>query len=556
MQIEPEKLSDDALILKAQMAALIADHEQQMGRIQCQLDAQHQALEERETRIEQLLDYIELLKRKRFGPSSERVSRDQLSLFDEAELEALIRELEQALEVPAAAPEETTPAHKSTPDEGKPRRRRLPAHLVRVETVIDFPDQEKHSMDGQWVRIGYEESEQLATIPRQYYVKVTKRAKYVALNNAVCGAEEGVRIAPRALQMLPKSLADASLLADVVTRKFVDHLPLYRQEQIFKRDALDIPRCTMAGWMMQLAERLDPLAEAIKGLLHEGPKTHIDETVLQVLNEPGRENTQKSYMWVFRGGPPDKPVILFHYAESRGGFVPKAFLFPPDHDPPAGGGFYIQSDGYSGYNELARMPGVRGHAACWAHVRRRFVDAAKGRAESAPAHEMVALIAKLYRIERAIRALPAEDKRVQRQNKARPILEKIKAWLDNRGKTTLPKGLLGQAIAYALRLWPQLLVYLEDGHLDIDNNAAENAIRPFVVGRKGWLFSGSPRGAKASALLFSLVETAKANALEPWAYLNYLFENYPRAKANEDILALLLHNLKEKNLTLALPSIP
>lgn len=554
MQIELETLSDDPEILKTRMASLIADHAQQVNQFQHQLDAQRQALSQRDTRIEHLLDVIELLKRKRFAASSERVSKDQLGLFDEAELETLIRELEEALE------QRPHTQSKETPDKAKPRRRPLPAHLVRVETVIDLPQAEQAAMEGEWVLIGYDQCEQLATIPRQYYVKVTKRAKYAPVNAQVAGAEDGIRIAPRAAQMLPKSLADSSLLADVVTRKFVDHLPLYRQEQILGRAGIEIPRCTMAGWMIQLADRLEPLAVHLKALLHEAPNIHIDETVLQVLKEPGRENTQKSYMWVFRGGPPQAPVVFYHYASSRGGAVPKEFLFPsdpdPGYDPPRGSGFYIQTDGYAGYNELARMEGVRGHAACWAHVRRGFVDAAKGRAANAPAHEMVSLIGKLYRIERAIRGRSVEQRRAARENKAKPILDKIKVWLDAKVQTTLPKGLLGQAIHYALSLWPDLLTYLEDGHLEIDNNLVENAIRPFVVGRKAWMFSGSPRGAEASALLYSLVETAKANRLEPWAYLNYLFEHYPAAKTAADIQALLPHNLKGRDLKAGLASSP
>jgi transposase len=215
-----------------------------------------------------------------------------------------------------------------------------------------------------------------------------------------------------------------------------------------------------------------------------------------VLKEPGREATQQSFMWVYRGGPPGRPVVWFQYAETRSGEVPRKFLFPggewpPDSDPPPSG-VYILTDGYSGYNALARQRGVAGHAACGAHVRRKFVEAAEGRRNTAAAHQMVALIAKLYAVERDVRDSTPDERKAAREARTKPILEKIEAWLDEKAPKVLPKGLLGQDIAYTRELWPQLTTFHEDGHIPLDNNAAENAIRPFVVGRKGWLFqSGS-----------------------------------------------------------------
>ncbi len=204
---------------------------------------------------------------------------------------------------------------------------------------------------------------------------------------------------------------------------------------------------------------------------------------------------------------------------------------------------YLMTDGYPGYNALSKAPGILGHAACWAHVRRRFVEATHGRKNSAAAHQMVALIGKLYQIERAIKDKSPEEKKAVRQEQAKPVLDKINNWLDNKAPRVLPKSPLGKATLYALNLWPKLTTYLEDGHIAIDNNIAENAIRPFVIGRKNFLFSGSPRGATASATMYSLVETAKANGLEPWAYLNHLFEKLPGAKSAQAIEALLPQNL-------------
>ena len=209
---------------------------------------------------------------------------------------------------------------------------------------------------------------------------------------------------------------------------------------------------------------------------------------------------------------------------------------------------YLVTDGYEGYNALSKSPGILGHGACWAHVRRRFVEATHGRKNTAAAHQMVVLIHKLYQVERAARDKSPEERKTLREARATPILDKIKLWLDEKVTQVLPKSPLGTAITYTLNLWPKLITCLEDGHIEIDNNKVENAIRPFVIGRKGWLFSGSPRGAHASATLYTLVETAKANKLEPWAYLNYLFEKLPQAKSEQALLELLPQNLKMEDL--------
>ncbi len=455
------------------------------------------SLEQKEQEIEQLLDYIQLLRQKRFGRSSEKTSPDQCKLFDEGELEQLLAEQTPEKD---GVEKDTLPV-KANAQKKKPVRRPLPADLKRVEKIIDVSDEEKAAMGENWKLIGYETSEQLAVIQRQHYVVVTKRAKYAPVNENVTGAEQGIKIAARPDQIIPKSIADASVIADVVTAKFVDGLPLYRQEKIYQRDGIDLSRQTMSGWIVQLEEKLTLLMREMKKLLYEGKVLHIDETRLQVMNEPDKDNARQSYMWVYKGGAPGKPVIWYQYADSRRGSVPVDFLSPGDEEPFAHS-ITLMTDGYAGYNQLSKMPGIEQHAVCWAHARRKFVEASKGRKNTAAAHQMVALINKLYQIERDIKDKSAEERTLIRQEKATPIIEKIKTWLDSKENKVLPKSLLGKAIYYTLGLWPQLTVYLEDGHVPIDNNAAENAIRPFVIGRKNWLFSGSPRGAKASAILY------------------------------------------------------
>jgi transposase len=368
MQTAARSLPTDPIGLHAEVVRLrdcLAEAEQERARQADSLHAQAQ-------RIEQLLDYIALLKRQRFGPSSERVCPSQLGLFDEAELEALIGELEQQVPPPAPAADGVTPA----PTKAKPVRRPLPEHLPRVEHIIDLPAAVKDAMGADWQLIGYDAAEQLAIIPRQPYVIRTLRAKYAPRHPGVSGAAEGVVIAPRVAQILPKAIAHSSLLADIVTAKFVDALPLYRQEKIFAREGIDIPRQSMAGWMIALDEKLTPLMAAMKTVLYEGWGLHIDETRLQVLDEPERAATQRSFMWVYRGGPIERPVIFFEYADSRSAKVPKAFLRGPLGSDPSLHHLYLVSDGYAVYHGVVAELGLAGHAACWAHVRRKFVEAA------------------------------------------------------------------------------------------------------------------------------------------------------------------------------------
>lgn len=256
----------------------------------------------------------------------------QLKLFDEAELETLIKELEGDLEARAET-EERPPETKETGEaKGKPVRRLLPAHLPRVEHLIDLSEEEKAATGGDWAAIGHEVSEQLAVIPRQYYVVAYKRIKYVPRNEEAAGAEVGVKVAPRPAQIPPKSIAHGSLAAAIVTAKFVDAMPLYRQEKAFAREGIELSRQTMAGLLIQLGERLTPVAEAMGKLLRQSRVIHIDETRLQVLREPGREAEQHSYMWVFCGG---QPVIWFHYAPSRAAEVPRQVLLPESGPPGA-----------------------------------------------------------------------------------------------------------------------------------------------------------------------------------------------------------------------------
>jgi transposase len=516
--------------------------DQQLLNLNKDLENQKQSLRAKEETIAYLLEQLALLRSKRFQSQSEQLKYIQGQLFDEAELEVAIREMEESLAElqPAVSrqPNPESPAKKETP-----RRKPLPAHLKRIEIVIDVSPEDKQMMADDWELIGYEESEQLAVQQRQHYVKRYKRAKYVrkksvAANNAsTCG----IKVAPAPQVILPRALADASLLADVLTSKFVDAVSFYRTEKALQRDGIDIGYSTLCQWPILLEEQLAPLKRLMMEGLQASPLWHLDETTLQVLNEPGRKAQQKSYLWAIRAGPPERPIVLFHYHPRRNYEALAAWLAP------ALDGFegVMVTDEHKPYNRLRQEhPAIRGHGGCWAHCRRKFADAAKGRRDGSEAHKMLTLIALLYRLDDRLAHLEGDAKTAARAELVAPHLEKIKAYLDQLEPTFPRSGLMHNAIYYVQNNWGKLTTFLDHPVMPLDNNPIERAIRPFTLGRRNWLFAGSPKGASASAFIYSLIESAKANGWEPRAYLQELFERYPEARTDEERRALLPMNLK------------
>jgi transposase len=478
-------------------------------------------------RIEILGDENSWLKQKLFGRSSEKLSAAELAqmrLFNEAEaIHGEPQPHEQLQKV-------------SEHSRRRPVRRPLPQSLPRVEVFLDVAEGDKRCACGhELVRIGEECSEKLDVIPPQIRVIRTIRPKYACSHCEGSGDEErpAVLIAPMPPSVIDKGIATPGLLAYIVTAKFCDALPLYRQEKQFLRYGVEIPRQTMADWMIAVARACAPVMEALEKHLRSGPILKLDETTVEVLGEADRANTTKSYMWVARGGPLGSPqVVLYHYAPSRGAEVARAML----------GDFqgYLQTDGYDVYDVVAAERPQLVHVGCWAHVRRDFMDARKNSKRSGSTDEALAMIDKLYAMER--RRAEYQDPQAfadARRAEVQPVLERLHAWLLRKQTQVLPGALLGKAVDYAVGQWPKLLRYLDHPHLTPDNNACEQAIRPFVVGRKNWLFSGSPRGANASATLYSLIETAKANGLEPYWYLRRLFERLPHVKTPDDLPPLL-----------------
>jgi transposase len=474
-----------------------------------------------ESELALLREQINLLLAKRYGPSSEKASPDQLGLFNEAEA------------APESSPEEAAPEAITVAAHERRRggRAPLPAQLPRVRIEHDLPEAEKVCACGcALTRIGEETSEQLDIVPAQVRVLTQVRFKYAC---RVC--EETVRTAPLPPQPIPKSNASPGLLAHIAVAKYQDALPLARQERILQRLGVELPRATLAGWMLKLALLLAPLMAQLRAQLLAYDIVQMDETRIQVLKEDGRNPSHPSYMWVQRGGPPGQPIVLFHYDPSRGQGVALELL--------EGFSGFLQTDGFEVYTAIAAArPGIR-HVGCFAHARRKFDEAVKAGAKTGKAQMGLAFIQRLYAVERTLKDADPETRERERRALAAPILADLRAWLERSLPEVPPSSLTGKALTYLHRQWPKLRAYLDDGRLAIDTNACERAIRPFVIGRRNWLFADTPKGAEASAALYTFIETAKTNGHDPYRYLRFLFTALPAATTPEQLAALLPFNI-------------
>ena len=487
--------------------------------LSAEVDKLRQENETLTRRIEELLEALRLQIHRQYGTSSEQTPPAQARLFDEP-----AEELEAEVETEA-----TTAAQ---PRRARRRGTRLCPDLPRVEVVHDLSDEEKicseHGCDLE--PMGQEVSEQFEFIPAQVRVIKNIRKKYTC---PVC--EGNVMTAKAPPQLIPKSMATPSLLAWIAVSKYADALPLYRQCTIFERIGFEADRTTLANWMITCGERVQPLINLLSDRLREAPYLHVDETTVQVLNEPGREARSKSWMWVSAAGPPGARTVLFHYDPSRGHGVAKQLL--ADYQGA------VMVDGYEGYDAACQANGLV-RLGCWAHARRRFVEAQRlqPKGKSGKADQALALINRLYALERRLKEAGPKQRYEARQQEAKAVLEKLHAWLEKTLLHTAPKTALGKALGYLHSQWPRLVRYVDDGRWPIDNNPAENAIRPFCVGRKNWLFANSVRGATAGANLYSLIETAKGHGIEPMLYLEFVFKRLPMIDTVDGFEALLPEN--------------
>lgn len=499
-----------------------------------EIQAKNDQIASRDLTIEILKEALRLERMARFASQSEKLPTGQCELFNEVEVVVVEAKTEETAPVSEAA--EATievPAHSRI----RPKRKPLPEHLPRENVIIDLSEAEKFcEKDGTPLKvIGEDVSEALDVIPATFKVIRTIRLKY-----ACPCCEETIKTATLPEKILPKSNATAGLLAYIGVSKYIDALPLYRLEQIFKRADVDLPRNTMAAWMIALSPKLQPLYNLMEEDLLASDYVCCDETQVQVLNEKGKTAQSLSYMWVrSRHGPGISPIVCFDYDPTRLKQVPNRLL--------AGFKGYLQTDGYAGYDEVCASKDVT-RLGCMAHARRKFFDVFKtsGKKLGSASDQVLKLIQLLYKIEEKIKDKSVAERKETRDQEATPILTKIKAFLDENQSKYPPQGLMGKAITYAQNQWVFLINYLKDGRLSIDNNFTENRIRPFAVGRKNWLFSDSVAGAEASAMIYSILQTARGNGLEPYAYMRYLLTELPLAKTADQIEKLLPHKIDPK----------
>ncbi len=483
--------------------------------MQKEIDFLKAQLSLKDQRIRSLEELVQFFKNQKFAPRSEKVSTDQLGLFNEAEAVEAEKNTDDA-----TTEEVVVKAHQRT----KKPRISIPDSLPRENIDYDLTDAEKFCPHDNTplTHMGTEDHEQLDIIPAQVKVIRHRRAKYY------CSRCKQYHItASKPKQPIEKGIASAGLLAYIATQKYCDALPLYRQSDIFKRSGIQLDRTNLANWMIRCGTLIQPLINLLQERVLKQPVIHMDETPLQVLSEPGKTAQSQSYMWLMASFSA-QPIVLFHYAPTRRRDVVMQLL--------NGEVNALMVDGYEGYQQACNEYQIT-RLGCMAHARRKFVDAQKlqPKGKTGKADQAIAFIQTLYRIESAIKSLSPEEKHKKRQEEAVPILDKIARWLQKSLPNVPPKTKLGEALSYLNNQWPRLIQYVDDDHYPIDNNLAENAIRPFTIGRKNWLFSKSQTGAKASANLYSLTETAKANKLNPYAYLRAVFTQLPNANTVEDI---------------------
>ena len=484
MEKEPGSLPDNV----SHCHAIIADLQKEV--------------EQNKVFIRKLQHQIESLLRHRYGQRADRINPNQL-----------VFEAMQELMKSGSEPEESAKEGKKTkpPKEEKKRkghgRTRLPEHLrrERVEHEISPEELVCKQCGREKERFGEEVSERLEFQPASLYVIQDVRPKV-----ACRACESGAVTATKPMQPIEKGLPGPGLLAHVVTSKYADHLPLHRLEGILKRQGVDVSRKTMCDWTASCAELLNPLYDLMKEEILQSKVIHTDDTSIPV-QDPDCTRTRTGRIWVYIGSR-DHPYTVYDYTPSRGGAGPAEFL-------KAYCG-YLQADAYAGYDGIYAGGDVH-EVACWAHVRRKWVDAQT--TDLSRAVIATAWIKMLYRVEEEARDLEASQRLTLRQEKSAPLLSDFKRWLREQEKTVLPKSPIGEATNYTLNNWEALNRYLEDGDLAIDNNAAERALRGIVIGRKNWLFAGSDKGGRTAAVLFSFVMTCKNHRIDPFAYFRDVF---------------------------------
>ena len=471
---------------------------------------------------ERLRQIIKELQRHRFGRRAETLPEDQMLLG--------LEDVEQTAASDEAIADQSAPVERvARAEKRRTNRGSLPAHLPRIEIVVDLDDKTCPCCAGELHRIGEDKSERLDIVPAQFRVLVTRRPKY-----ACRSCEDGVLQAPAPARLIEGGMPTEATIAQVLVSKYADHLPLYRQAQIYARQGgIDLDRSTLADWVGHAAWHLRPLHERLLVKLRQRPRLFADETTVPVL-DPGRGRTKTGQLWAYAAddrpwGGADPPGVAFVYAPDRKAERPIAHL--------EGFKGTLQVDGYAGYRKLAERGDVE-LAFCWSHARRNFYELATP--GPAPiASEALQHIAALYAIEKDIRGRSADERRIVRQQKSRPLAEAFEQWLRAKLALISQKSKLAEAIRYALSRWEGLTRFIDDGRIELDNNTVERSIRPIALNRKNALFAGSDGGAEHWATIASLIETCKLNDIDPLAYLTDVLTRIVNGHPNSDIDQLL-----------------
>ncbi|HZD31080.1 MAG TPA: IS66 family transposase [Candidatus Angelobacter sp.] len=489
----------------------------------------HAALAE----IERLRLLIAGLQRNRFGRRSERL--DDAAFHQGVEnLEQSLAEQMAKLDAASSAAAISTPEPTLRPPRTEPAKRNrgaLPAHLPRIEVVIDVADKACPCCGGLLHVIGEDRAEMLDYVPAQLRVRVIRRPRY-----GCRACEEAVVQAPAPERPIDGGMATEALLAHVLVNKYADHLPLYRQAQIFARQGVTLDRSTLCTWVGRACWWLAPLHELVLSTVLTSPKVFADDTTLPVL-DPGRGRTKTGRLWCYavdnrpwRG--PGHPAAAYVYSEDRKGEHPATHL--------KGFRGLLQVDGYAGFGRLvADMGNVSQLAFCWAHARRKFYDIYAA-TQSPLAGEALRQIAALYEIEDEIRGQPVEERRRVREQRSRPLIEAMQAWLAETLGRISGRSALAQAIRYALNHWSGLILFLDDGRLELDTNTVERAMRPVALGRKNALFAGSDSGGRHWAIIATLIQSAKLNDVDPLAWLIDVLERIVSGRTKRNELDTLL----------------
>ena len=498
-----------------------------------ELQAKYQSAQEE---IESLHQKYKSALARYFSPTKEKISQEQagqLGLFNECE--TFIDEDKKG--IPSDKEESITIKEYTRKKGGK---KKLPDYLPIEEHVYELSESEKECRYCGKTHpvIGEERTEELDIIPMQIkkVVHIAKKYGPCTCDEFLNSGEKEIIKAEKPKRIIPYSFVSPGLLAYVIDMKYNYALPFYRLSKKFEAIETDISRATLCNWSMLAAEKCEVLYLAMLEYIRENSIIQMDETSVQVLHEEGRAAETKSFMWVMRGGEFQKKLTLFHYSPTRNSTVPLDLL--------KGFKGFIQTDGYEGYSRAVSEYKLT-HVGCLAHIRRKFFDALKSDKKSKTAAQGLKFITRIYAVEKRLREeeLSPDDFIKKRKEEVVPILEEFKKWLDEKQMYLPPKTDSGKAVNYAVGQWDNFINYLKSAELTPDNNIIENAIRPFVIGRKNWLFSNTPRGAMSSAVLYSLVESAKDNNLNVYNYLRYLFTKLPYAESSDNIKELLPCNL-------------